>query len=534
MSKDLVEKFNALPRNPRSPSGWAPNEWHFDVRYVQLEPNPAHVVFFFQPQSHLIYTLRLPIDLASDEVNLKFFPETAKEAAPTVVKGILRAFVDNMGRNDRRMYPEPPSALAPWKLMTDDKALATAVGHELKRVGVKSEALWDISISSETVVDGAMQTFGLFFRNLVNVCVLDDTMAAIVQTPGPIVWEGCRVPKAVSEKRNDLDDEENSDFRVMLEYTTLWATVLPSDGTEYEAKRYQENREREFTRIETLLKEKPERIINAAADRGDADAALDYGMRLTVGLGCKRNRKRARDYLVKAAHSESASKTIKAMAHGVLIEWYLHSDRITPRYAFAASHHCNEAAQLCAEVSGSDVCASPAVLWFMKKTFKTLAEDVPEFYIWFIEAVDALEARDRQYEENQAKIARKRALNASRYRCAAPGCEIEADKGSKLSRCSGPCDIDKKPYYCTQECQREDWRNHKPFCRPGAESSVIDDGTKYDLAETSPARKTVDGALMIPITFRESGKTLMVCSTTMDAKMLKEMKRYNEMDIGQA
>lgn len=98
------------------------------------------------------------------------------------MRGILHAFVDNTGHNDRRLYPQPTDPFAPWKLVTGDKALATAVGHELKRVGVNAEALWEIGVSSEDVVHRAMATFSQLFNNLIMLCKLDDTVVAAVKT----------------------------------------------------------------------------------------------------------------------------------------------------------------------------------------------------------------------------------------------------------------------------------------------------------------------------------------------------------------
>jgi len=78
------------------------------------------------------------------------------------------------------------------------------------------------------------------------------------------------------------------------------------------------------------------------------------------------------------------------------------------------------------------------------------------------------------------------------------------------------CDSDKKPSYCGKECRCADWKNHKPFRKPGAARSVIDTGT-------SSHRMTKPNGLQIQITMAD-GKMVLVSSSTMDAKELKEFK----------
>ena len=86
---------------------------------------------------------------------------------------------------------------------------------------------------------------------------------------------------------------------------------------------------------------------------------------------------------------------------------------------------------------------------------------------------------------------------------------------------SGKCDIDKKSSYCSKACQQADWKNHKPFCRRGAECSVIDDGS-YDAGPLEP----VGGVIQVQIA--HGGAKVFVSSSTMDVKRLKEMKTIVE------
>ena len=64
-----------------------------------------------------------------------------------------------------------------------------------------------------------------------------------------------------------------------------------------------------------------------------------------------------------------------------------------------------------------------------------MAKDAPELYLFYKDAQDVYEARNRQVDEEREKMQLKRLKNPRRYRCAAVGCGVEADSGKMLSRC---------------------------------------------------------------------------------------------------
>ncbi|VDC02025.1 unnamed protein product [Peniophora sp. CBMAI 1063] len=49
--------------------------------------------------------------------------------------------------------------------------------------------------------------------------------------------------------------------------------------------------------------------------------------------------------------------------------------------------------------------------------------------------------------------------------CGRPGCDNTTTTPSDFKRCGGKCPMHLKPYYCSKECQKQDWQRHKAECR---------------------------------------------------------------------
>ncbi|KAH6902678.1 hypothetical protein BKA70DRAFT_1518350 [Coprinopsis sp. MPI-PUGE-AT-0042] len=93
--------------------------------------------------------------------------------------------------------------------------------------------------------------------------------------------------------------------------------------------------------------------------------------------------------------------------------------------------------------------------------------------------------KQKEAKKRERLKEKKRLTKPLRYMCDAFGFSVEADIGTTFSRCGGPCDTDKKLYYCSKQCQKADWKNHEPLCRSRAERSVING--KYGALATSPS-----------------------------------------------
>ncbi|KAK0193676.1 hypothetical protein F5146DRAFT_1134465 [Armillaria mellea] len=230
MSKQDVARFNALPRLSRAPSGQVANEWHFDIRFIHLDP-PSHLLFIMQPESTFIHTEML------GSKPMMFFPEAEKDAAPEVVRGLIRAFLTSFG--DIGMTP-----LAPWKLTIEDANLATAVGAEFKRLGVRKELY--------------------FFNGLMSHMNFSEIATVAV----------------ASTHREDGDDI--SSLETALACVTIRKNCIPINFSKPVDHTWGARIMQEIDDVLAMVKSKPEHVIKAEGDGGNSEAAwiMDLGLEM--------------------------------------------------------------------------------------------------------------------------------------------------------------------------------------------------------------------------------------------------------------
>ena len=411
-----------------------------------IHPTLSHVLFLLQPQSQ-----RLPLGLSPRSSGNAFFPESCKEAAPELVKGLLHSFVNNLG-----LKPGEKIFRAPWKLSTESKGLAEAVGEEFKRQGVRAEALWTIDVSSSTVHHLAREVLHDYFDTLIESIGLPP---GVIATPKSIVFPTFKVDSELLYiEANSVEEQE---FNLMWDYVQLRAAASPRIELDPNSNQMSA-RHRTFTAIHHFfmgLKERTEEVVRAEADAGNPEASVDYGLRyasqhyvctgdlpvannrLYLGVGCTRNRTLSRAYFIKALFACSATDTLKAMTHGLLIDWYMSiipKDFGRARHFYAACHHANISARLCRLISPKGVPSSVAVLNFLVAVFEPSWKNGFGLNYLYKDAVQAIQERSEQVRLASEKLHVRQLKQPNRYRCATPGCGIEADAGAKLSQCMFP------------------------------------------------------------------------------------------------
>ncbi|KAF8177641.1 hypothetical protein BJ912DRAFT_677958 [Pholiota molesta] len=503
----LVKTFNDLPRAEILASHRGPNEWYFDLRYIQFEPNPHHSLYLAQTLDSIYHLEPLPAGLPANRSGLEFFPETGREAAPEVVKGIMYAFLHRMGGK--------ASPFAPWRLTTPDKRLLAAVNAEFRRIGIHSS----LEVTETTFLAHCLtdDCFAIQYNNLKKKMGYTGIGYASLLCPDDICFPDVAdaVPPLVIGK---------DDWHICTAYVRHVMEARPIDEIA-DSMSVIANMTQEVRQLQERLQSVPEAVVRVQADGGDYEAAFDYGLRLRFGLGCTANRQLSRVYLMKALGPPLSSDTFKATVHAALIEWYVDSRKdgvLKNRYLCAAAHHAKSAILYARRVDPNRKYYCNAVLGFAKTLIdlNERANTIEQIRTLYDDVIQVSKKRSKQVDEERKKLAQKRMKTPHRYRCASAGCRIQSDTGKMLQRCSGNCDLDKKPSYCSKECQKADWKNHKPFCRPGAECSVLDDGSLDAPLQGGYTPK--DGTLQIPVTYAD-GSTMYFSTSTLEPKALKEM-----------
>ena len=171
---------------------------------------------------------RLPIGLPTNQNGIEYFLESGKEAAREVAKALLCAFVNYLGQSTTT---NAPPAIAPWKLTTEDKDLASAAGDELKRIGVRPLELCTITPSRPQTNHIVQKAFTRLFANLKTAAGYTGTASAAITAPQPFMfWNFELDPSEMSPRlRSGLSNDTNEvkKINLALRYIETWTNWRP-------------------------------------------------------------------------------------------------------------------------------------------------------------------------------------------------------------------------------------------------------------------------------------------------------------------
>ncbi|KAJ3818062.1 hypothetical protein F5880DRAFT_1754890 [Lentinula raphanica] len=553
---ECINKFNALPRKPLAPgpSGLVPNVWHFDLRYIPISP-PSHILFLLQNESKIAAHQILPVGKDQNASGLSYFPYNAKDAALEICFGLMHLFNTVLNQEKSPIGSVPMAPYGPWKLTTDDCSLAEAVETQFKALGVEGERC---KVDFVDLTEEAQKHFEAMYDGIANAHGLAGLARALLVTPDSIAFSSRPQPgpKGGALMPRSPEDADSDTHQLLMYYAYEYMNSEPYPMASSPSDKIR--RPYSFEDLLIMIKYRTTFMtleqVKREADIGDGVAAIDAGLRLKYGIQCETDRFLSRSYLLKAALDEKVSAETRSMAHSLLVFWYTagRTSDVDSRDISAAIYHADEAVRIASQNDhGSHrLVATANVILFARTTVEPLINrlKVPELLIHFKWIVKALKQRNATTRLERLAVERKMMKKPNRYRCANVDCEIEADTGKMLYQCSGKCDRDKKPSYCGKRCrehsifnphsrlprtdrnisyisEKEDWKNHKPFCQPGAPCSVIEPITY----STSGAGSTPGGSIRVPV-HHNNGTTTLYSTSTMDPELLKEMGKNINME----
>jgi hypothetical protein len=269
-----VKLFNTLPRPQLMPTG-LPNDWHFDLRYIPLDPTPSHFLFIVQQDSNYTHGERLPLGVSTDESGIAFFPESGTEAASEVSKALIHAFVDGFGNHKFMLNPHPP--FAPWKLTTEDPHLAKGVSEEFMKIGVQIQ-LCNIHVVKGKALETAQTAFESFWNNLKSRIGITGIVADALTTPNSITFHNFQPKTTTTRFGDDSDDEDSAEISKALGYVQRLSSSRPI-SLNIDPHDQGKNTMKEVQSTIELFKAKSSKTVRKEADAGNAESAIEYALR---------------------------------------------------------------------------------------------------------------------------------------------------------------------------------------------------------------------------------------------------------------
>uniref|UniRef100_A0A0W0EZV8 Uncharacterized protein n=1 Tax=Moniliophthora roreri TaxID=221103 RepID=A0A0W0EZV8_MONRR len=477
---------------------------------VTIKPLPYH------PSVRRRFTA-LPVGLDEKSSGIEFFPEIASEAAPEVAKGLIHVFTKHLGGSESS--PFGPSGT----LSTDDQTLARAVGTELRELGVSQ-----IKVDTKPLVAFAQRHFEDTFQDLKKRWGATGQVAQLMFTPESIGFQNFRSWDL--QTREPEADEFNESVQLLTDYMRALYNARPALAI----KDLKFDPNQEAMRLRRLFGSKHTSVVEEEADAGIAGSQLDFALGLQVGIDCEPDRQDAREYFVKAAMNESATGVTRSIAHALLMNWYMKSPDLRTRNIFFTAHHANQS------LIYSDGHVSPSLLHFAEAELQKRVQmgELPVLSHMYELVWKARKKRQEELEVERAMAQKKRLVAPNRYRCAAVGCDVEANRGKvqvlgNVTKIKNQVTVVKNvvglthaqmsqalgSQFCLYISERGDWKNHKPFCKPGMPCSVVDEGA----ASAGLGQGTKQGILGVPIP-NANGNTNFLSTSTLGPEELREMR----------
>lgn len=191
-----------------------------------------------------------------------------------MAKALLHSFVNSLNENGQ----SGSAFLAPWRLSTEDKELADAVGEEFKRLGVGAEALWKIAVAPRRVINLARTAFMRYFDTLKNSIGLNGLAAAAIATPDSIMFSSLTIDGKPNLCLN-IDSMEDKASALVMNYVQLRALASPPMEVKLATKSLWTRQVQAMEVFQRRLVTRVEILVRAEADEGIAEAALEYGLR---------------------------------------------------------------------------------------------------------------------------------------------------------------------------------------------------------------------------------------------------------------
>ncbi|TCD68863.1 hypothetical protein EIP91_009577 [Steccherinum ochraceum] len=292
------------------------------------------------------------------------------------------------------------------------------------------------------------------------------------------------------------------------------------------------------------LKARSGNQVLSSAMAGNPGDAIEAGIRLWSGCTLEKNQDRAMEWWVRVALDKHSSGTpaprrlrVHALSCLAYAQWELKTlpDDEPGVWNIDSVYRAAVFADDCVSLGF----VSPIVLQIGAKIRELMkVPQIPEArhprfknleFLW-----EAIDARDKEVQKAKQKRDTKVARAPTAYVCAAKGCGIEGTRKSALLKCAGKCPPEMKPSYCSKECQKADWKRHKPVCIGKSKDAVNQPASPTASRDITSVSDDIDLPLRtdgrevsIEVPNPQGGSTMMT-TRTLEPRVLRDIRELAE------